>query len=66
MHKLTSKAGFFLKNLTWRFAQHLLLEGGHGEEGGHLGKHGEGRRWLLVLAQVALLVATVIINFCRL
>ena len=66
MHKLTSKAGNFLKNLTWRFAQHLLLEGGHGEEGGHLGKHGEGRRWLLVLAQVALLGVTVIINFCRL
>ena len=60
-HKLTSKAGIFRKSLTWRFAKHLLLEGGHGEEGGHLGEHGERRGRLLVLAQVALSVATVII-----
>ena len=39
---------------TWRFAKHLLLEGSHGEQGGHLGKHGERRSRLLVLAQVAL------------
>ena len=61
MHRLTSTAGIFLNNLTWRFAKHLLLEGGHGEEGGHLGKHGERGGRLLVLAQVALGVNTVII-----
>ena len=61
MHRLTSKVGFFLKNLTWRFAKHLLLEGGHGEEGGHLGKHREGGGRLLVLAQVALQGVTTMI-----
>ena len=45
---------------TWRLAKHLLLEGGHGEEGGHLGQHGEGRGGLLVLRQVALGVSKVI------